>query len=190
MFQPVFDLLQSSAPADRDFVLQDLPRWMRSHPRAGATTEAALHALFQSRQEFRSILAYRMKMLKKAGGGDLSAPFQKLMAKHSWSFVTNLYLSCDDIGPGLYVEHGFSTIVYARKIGANFRVNQNVTIGTGNGGHPTIGDDVSIFTGSIVIGGIAIGDRVRVGAGSVVLEDVPAGATVVPPKARILLATS
>lgn len=49
-----------------------------------------------------------------------------------------------------------------------------------------IGDNVIIFTGAVVIGGVKIGDNVRIGAGAVVTKDVPSGATVVGAKMRIL----
>jgi maltose O-acetyltransferase len=48
----------------------------------------------------------------------------------------------------------------------------------------TIGCDVWIGGGAIVLPGVSIGDRATVGAGSVVTRDVPAGATVVGNPAR------
>lgn len=50
----------------------------------------------------------------------------------------------------------------------------------------TIGDDVWIGGGAVVLPGISIGDGAIVGAGSVVTRDVPAGATVVGNPARPL----
>ncbi|RUL96929.1 sugar O-acetyltransferase [Rhizobium chutanense] len=49
----------------------------------------------------------------------------------------------------------------------------------------TIGPDVWIGGGAIVLGGVTIGERAIVGAGAVVTKDVPAGATVVGNPARI-----
>lgn len=168
----------------RSVVLQDLPRWKRELNEGALDDEAAFLKYWAKRQEFRSVIEYRVKRL---GDGELLRAFRILCAGKPWFFVTNLYLSCEDIGPGLYIEHGFSTIVYARRIGANFRINQNVTVGTNKGGNPVIGDDVSIYTGAVVVGGITIGDQVRVGANAVVLEDIPSRATVVPAKSRIIL---
>ncbi len=45
--------------------------------------------------------------------------------------------------------------------------------------HPTIGNNVVIGTGAIVLGNITIGNNVRIGAGSVVLKDIPDDSTVV-----------
>jgi serine O-acetyltransferase len=171
----------------QDFILQDLSRWMKDHPAVGSDPEQALRYFFTNRQEFRSIVHYRATVLQKRGGVSPSGALQHHLGALRWGFVQNLFLACQEIGPGLYVEHGFSTIVWAKSIGRNFRINQNVTVGTGKGGNPTIGDDVSIYTGSIVIGPIHVGNRVKIGAGAVVREDVPDGATVVPAASRIIL---
>ena len=70
----------------------------------------------------------------------------------------------------------------AATIGRNVTVFQNVTIGgkeTGsNVGFPKIGDNVTIFAGAIVVGGITIGDGATIGAGAIVTKDVAPGATV------------
>jgi hypothetical protein len=76
-----------------------------------------------------------------------------------------LFISCDDIGPGLMLMHGFATIITAQKIGADCQVSQQVTIGYDDRGSPPI-----------------LGDRVRIGANAVVL-----GATC--PPVRLLVAS-
>lgn len=38
---------------------------------------------------------------------------------------------------------------------------------------PTIGNNVSIYTNAVVAGNITIGDDVKIGAGAVVMQDVP-----------------
>lgn len=94
------------------------------------------------------------------------------------------------IGGGMRIYHGYSTIVFAKSIGKNFSIYQNVTLGRGkeiNGNDiPIIGDDVTVYTGAVVIGGIHIGDRAQIGAGAVVVKDVPADTVVVGGSARFL----
>jgi serine O-acetyltransferase len=51
--------------------------------------------------------------------------------------------------------------------------------------HPTIGNNVIIGSGAIILGPIRIGSGAKVGAGSVVVRSVPPGATVVGVPGRI-----
>ena len=83
------------------------------------------------------------------------------------------FLNTGCIGGGLHVQHGFSTIVVAEKIGKNFTVYQNVTVGWEKTGKPTIGDNVTIYAGAVVSGGINIGNNVRICANAHVRENVP-----------------
>lgn len=92
--------------------------------------------------------------------------------------VPDCKIQCADIKGGLNVHHGWGTIVLANKIGRNFNVYQNVTVGYGKDGKPTIGDNVSIYPGAVVAGNITIGDNVRIAANSVVRHDVPANSLV------------
>jgi serine O-acetyltransferase len=92
----------------------------------------------------------------------------------------NLYLwSPGRIEGGLTVMHGFSTVVNASHIGRNFHVAQQVTIGWGPSGTPTIGNNVKVYAGAIIVGGITIGDNAIIGAGTAVVKDVPADTLVV-----------
>lgn len=63
-----------------------------------------------------------------------------------------LFISCDDIGPGLMLMHRFATIITAQKIGVDCQVAQQVTIGYDDRGAPPV-----------------LGDRVRIGANAVVI---------------------
>jgi len=51
--------------------------------------------------------------------------------------------------------------------------------------HPTVGNNVVIGAGAILLGPIKIGDGAKIGAGSVVVKSVPPGATVVGVPGRI-----
>ena len=86
----------------------------------------------------------------------------------------------------LYVGHGWGTVINAKKIGENFTIAQNCTIGSRNGQNAEIGDNVSVWAHSVVLGGIKIGNNTQIGAGSVVVKDVPSNAIVVPAKSEII----
>ena len=104
-------------------------------------------------------------------------------------FKQNIYFfskSCD-IGEGLIIQHGFSTVVFAESMGTNCQVWQNVTIGrNGMNRSPRIGNHVKVCANSCVIGDIEIGDNVIIGAGCVVTKNVPSDTTVVGNPARIV----
>lgn len=179
----VFDFIQGLSDVEQDCLMQDVPRWARI--RKTPSDDSAFLYAFETRQEFRSVVRFRAWYLDKYC--EMPAALAYLKTLPQALYVTNLYLSTKDIGPGLYLEHAFSTIVFARRIGRNAHINQNVTIGAGKNGIPEIGDNVDIRAGAIVIGGIRIGDNVKIGAGAVVVEDVPDGAVALSPKARIIL---
>lgn len=93
---------------------------------------------------------------------------------------------CPHIGKGAHLEHSYATYLNAESIGDDFYCLQMVTLGNGKGGRPTIGNDVKIYTGATVFGGIHIGNHVTIGAGAVVFQDIPDGATVVGNPGRIV----
>jgi serine O-acetyltransferase len=166
------------------YLLQDLERWAERLRLEGLSDFERFSRCFKTRQEFRSVIKYRIGRL---GTTHITQSFNSIMSRYiSYAFVQNLFLSCKDIGPGLYIEHGFSSIVFAKEIGENFHLNQCVTVGSGKGGVPRIGNNVSIHCNSVVIGGIDIGNSVTVAAGSTVVDSVPASCIVASPKACIV----
>lgn len=92
----------------------------------------------------------------------------------------------EKFGGGFYIQHGFDSVISARSVGEHCWINQMVTIGYKGDDCPTIGNNVRIGTGAIIIGGIRIGDNVNIGAGAVVVDDVPDNCTVCSPKAAIV----
>lgn len=70
------------------------------------------------------------------------------------------------------IQHGFSTIISAQRIGKNAHIYQQVTIGYNGEKCPVIGDDVQVCCGAKVIGGITIGNNVTIGAQALVVKDV------------------
>ena len=91
-----------------------------------------------------------------------------------------------DVGGGFYVGHGWGTVVNAKCIGKNFRVGQNVTVGSRGAKEPVIGNHVSVWANAVVLGDIHVGDNSQVGAGSIVVKSVPENSVVVPSKSVII----
>jgi serine O-acetyltransferase len=92
-----------------------------------------------------------------------------------------------DIGPGLFIQHGFSTIIAAKSIGENCWINQQVTIGYSNATDcPIIGNNVTINAGAKIIGKVLVGNNTKVGANAVVVKNVPENCTVVGVPAYIV----
>lgn len=89
-------------------------------------------------------------------------------------------------GDSLFIQHGFATVVYAKSVGHHFFVNQQVTIGFGDDGNPTIGNYVSVRAGAKIIGNVNIGDDVVIGANAVVVKDIPSHSVVVGVPGRII----
>ena len=100
-----------------------------------------------------------------------------------------LSVDCDDVGPGLFFQHGFATIVSAERIGRDCLIGQQVTIGWGPGGRPVLEDGVAVRAGAIVVGGVRLGRGAHIGAGAVVSEDVPAHHLVTSPTPDVRRAT-
>lgn len=113
--------------------------------------------------------------------------FSKIFLKPMFSLEIDVE---DNIGGGMKIMHGYSTIVHAKSIGEHFTVYQNVTIGRGksyDGNEiPIIGNNVTVYAGAMILGGVNIGDYATIGAGAVVVKDVPACSTVVSSPMRVL----
>lgn len=82
------------------------------------------------------------------------------------------------MGGGCHFKHATRSYIHAKSIGRNFFCMHHVTIGNWNG-LPTIGDDVKVYCGAIIVGNITIGNNVTIAAGAVVVKSVPDDCTVV-----------
>ncbi len=95
------------------------------------------------------------------------------------------------IGRRCYIDHGMGVVIgETAEIGDDVLMYHSVTLGAVTNErvkrHPTIGNNVMIGAGAVILGNINIGDNTQIGANSVVLKDVPANSTAVGVPARII----
>lgn len=114
---------------------------------------------------------------------------QKILDRH------NAVIPCtEEISP-FVTPHGLAGIFisYGASIGEGCTIFHQVTIGSNTlpdsrgQGAPTIGRNVYIGAGAKIIGAVTVGDNARIGANTVVTFDVPANATVVQERPRVIL---
>jgi serine O-acetyltransferase len=164
---------------DHDLFLYDFKRWTEIYFSEFPATKLKRIYFFiyfmTFMREFRNLFYFRYGMKSRC----LSWLCKPL---HSLEIQRNIA-----IGPGLFIQHGASTLIAARRIGANCWINQQVTTGYSNKTDlPTIGDNVTIGPGAKIIGNVLIGDNVTVGPNTVVIDSVPPNVTVLGVPARIV----
>jgi serine O-acetyltransferase len=158
----------------RETILADVRRWNEV-----LANEGPLPLLRM--REFRSLYLYRLRNGRKA-------PYLlSRLLSCIYRPESTLHLLAESIGPGLFIQHGFATIVIAERLGANCWINQQVTVGfKDRTGCPTLGDGVTVHAGAKIIGHITIGSGSTVGANAVVIKDMPPEHTAVGVPARYI----
>lgn len=171
----------------REVILKDLCRWQAEV--AVDDVEFLKRSPFQvmnwllvHRKEYRNLLLHRLKRDAVPAKGMLFYAVTRLL----WSPLDSLYLWTEEIGGGFYIQHGFSTVVTAERIGENCWVNQQVTIGYNQKGRPTLEDNARVYCGAKVIGKVTMKRNSIAGANAVVVSDVPENAVVGGIPAKVL----
>lgn len=142
----------------------------------------SLNRYLTETKAFRNLLQHRLKNPSRT----LKSWIHFVIARMLWKPLDSFYLNTIHIGGGLYIQHGFSTIVSAKRIGENCRIYQQVTIGFKGTEHPILEDNVIVSCGAKVLGGITMHRNSRAGAGAVVVKDVPENAIVGGVPAKII----
>ena len=114
-------------------------------------------------------------------------PFCKWML-HRCSIKYGLEISSSTvIGYGLYIGHGYGTIVNPTAIiGNNVNLSQFSTIGSNEGQAAIIGNNVYIGPNVCIVENVRIGSNICIGAGAVVTKDIPSGRTAVGVPAKVI----
>jgi len=166
-----------STPA-RSSIKADIARWASilhmAKPVSNWGYAVALIELMTFLPEFRNLFYFRCGLPAKV---------------FSWLCppLRSLEICADYIGPGLFIQHGGSSLISAHRIGANCWINQQVTIGyTNDIDRPTIGDRVQICAGAKVVGNVTIGDDAVVGLNTVVIDNVAPNVTVFGVPGRVI----
>lgn len=109
--------------------------------------------------EFRNIFYMRMGIFWRY----LLFWFPPLSTLHIWTPSAR-------IGGGLYIGHGWGTVINAYRVGRNCVIGQNCTIGSRNFKEPVLEDNVKVWAHAVVLGDIVVEENSNIGAGAVVVK--------------------
>lgn len=144
-------------------IKQDVQRWKTLYNLEKYSDKIALLILLANYKEFRNLYIYR----------NAKRRLYRFYLNVFYKPMDTLYIYSKEIGGGLFIQHGFATMIAAEAIGENCWINQQVTIGyNGEGRAPIIGDNVMITCGAKVLGSITVGSNAVIGANAVVIRDV------------------
>lgn len=165
----------------KHLIKEDIARWNEIDQVNFGLFES-LNWYLTYKKEFRNLLLHRFKKPLRT----LSSYVHFVIARILWKPLETLYIYTDHIGGGLYIQHGFSTIITAEKIGKNCRIYQQVTIGYKENFKPVLEDNVSVTCGAKVLGKVTMHSHSLAAAGAVVVKDVPEKAIVGGVPAKVI----
>lgn len=146
---------------NKAIIFEEILHWKKCTRRTEKAGFDIFSSLMLELKEYRTLLQYRL------GGGS------KLLLKVLFPGMDTLYINTPEIGPRLFIQHGFATNISAKRIGSDCWINQQVTIGyTFDSEPPVIGNGVRISAGAKVLGRIEIGDNAIIAANAAVVKSV------------------
>ena len=162
---------------------EDLQTVFKKDPAARSTLEVlfcypGLHAIWNHRVA-HFLWKHKMRLLGR-------------MMSHTARFVTGVEIHPGaTIGRRFFIDHGMGVVIgETSEIGDDVLLYQGVVLGgtthEKKKRHPTIGNNVVVGAGAILLGDIVIGDEARVGAGSVVVTSLEPRTTAVGVPARVV----
>lgn len=149
------------ASNNKAIIFEEIQHWKKCTRRTEKARFNIFSSLMMELKEYRTLLQYRL-------GGT-----SKLLLKMLFPGMDTLYINTPEIGPRLFIQHGFATNISAKRIGSDCWINQQVTIGyTFDSEPPVIGNGVRISAGAKVLGQIEIGDNAIIAANAAVVKSV------------------
>jgi serine O-acetyltransferase len=120
-----------------------------------------------------------------------SFPLPARMISHLGRFLTGIEIHPGaKIGSRFFIDHGSGVVIgETTEIGDDVLLYQGVVLGgvslKKEKRHPTLGNNVMVGAGTIVLGPIVVGDGAKIGAASLVVKDVPPNSIAVGVPARV-----
>ncbi len=190
-YQAALDLL-SALPAIRGVLADDIRATFEGDPAAQTTDE-----IVYSYPGLQAIAVYRLAHRL----WELEVPMLPRMMTERMHSVTGIDIHPGaEIGNGFVIDHGTGVVIgETTTIGRNVRIYQGVTLGAlslpkgagdeyrGRKRHPTIEDDVIIYSGATILGGdTVIGARSVIGGNVWLTEPVPPDTVIMIENPRLI----
>jgi serine O-acetyltransferase len=150
--------------------------------------DLAAHRGEWSRPGFQTIATHRFGNWTKTIKHKPLRAVPSLLAKTAHVFCRNFYgieLPFEaSVGRRVVFEHQHGIVVHGNSvIGDDCIIRQGCTLGVKNMGRlqdaPTLGNNVSLGAGAVVLGAVTVGSDCTIGANSVITKNIPSGVTVV-----------
>ena len=134
---------------------------------------------------FHGILIYRFAHILWKKNLRISAKMISLFGR--WLTGVEIHPGAK-IGKNFFIDHGMGVVIgETAEIGDNVTMYHGVTLGgttsynskKGEKRHPSIGNNVVIGAGALVLGPIKVGDNAKIGANATVVKNVASNVTVV-----------
>ena len=148
-----------------------------------------------TRPGFRTLAVYRFGVWRMGIRSPIISKFASFIYRIGFRRCRNVYgielPYSAQIGRRVVIEHQGGIVVHgATTIGDGTIIRQGCTFGIRSLDRldeaPTIGRDVNIGAGAVIIGDVKVGDGASIGANAVVLQDVPPGALAVGIPAKLV----
>ena len=177
-------------PSLKEALDADLKFFMESDPAAESENEILL-----AYPGYKAISSYRIAHEIHKLGYHLQA---RMITEGAHS-ITGIDLHpASKLASPLFIDHGTGIVVGETTIsGKNLKLYQGVTLGAlslkdgskirGMKRHPTIGENVIIYSGASILGDITIGDDVTIGSNVFITESIPSNVKVTFSKPSLVI---